>query len=966
MFVYTNKNIDFFWRKKMKKIAKTLFVFAAAAALVIAITGCKDPDPDPVVEKKPPTGIAVKNAGADVSSLTIELNDTVQLTVSATGATGYYWDVKSGSPTDIVTLTNDSTATVSIEGKKAGSTKIVAYAENKDGTINKEINITVQPHVPQLIITKIFVDGEEISAEEVIEIIEGEHATLTFEIKDDDNTVVTDANVQVISGDSSIAEISTTSGIQVEGKAEGDTTITITASKSTHKPSDSITMNVSVDSAAGHLLLDVDSGSTGTWDGDTLTIFDDANLTLSVTGKVDGVGVTLTSKEWEVTDGNDIVTINSSTGDVTILKKGMAIIRVDAETSDKSAHKTITLVVKSNVLFDWDKTSQQWTLLSQSDNAVIGKVAAYSDIGLAVYGGNNAPVDNGGIKLTNVRLVIGQTKGNGTSGVTATNDTILTDRGGQFDLSSRPFKATIDYESFSGGWIRFSLRNNTTGQNTNSVMEYFAEITSATFPTTATAAGTGKTYQYAAGSNASSGTLILDIDPAAAYSMYDIYPVLQSTFFSMATQSTTNITITGIKLEYTGDAGQLTALKLYNGTTGAIIPADMALEKNGTLQLLAKEIPASPNPSVGHVVWSVDSGTTVSVSADGLVTAGTTAGVTTIKAAIGSVDTTVDIDVLTDPTGIVISGIGVQAGTPKTLELNLAGGTSVTAQLTANILPPGITSAQDITWTTSDSSKVEVGSTGGTVTITAKAVTTGTPVTITATLVDGGTFTDTVDVTVVNNLAPAVIWEWKSSVNPIAAGGISSGGSMTVTGYTPVIYSIGAAALQGNNSGIKLGAAAAATGAPRFVIGKKSNAASTASDTLASVNGEFQLLGKKTYVTITYQDITQAGTQMILAVSVNNTVAPTSATNRGACIFTPTEISMIKSYSSTTTLQTDAGSASTTSGTVTIEIDATAGSTLATHANAASLDTAYIAIYCQQGNATVDNYITITAIEIKQ
>jgi hypothetical protein len=126
---------------EMKKIVRMFFVFAAAA-LVMAFAGCGGDD-NPEGGGKP-TNIAVKDAaGTAVNSLALKVNETKKLTVSADGATDLYWDIKSGSATDVVTLTGDDKAEVSIKGAKAGSTKLVAYAENAKGSISKEITITV-------------------------------------------------------------------------------------------------------------------------------------------------------------------------------------------------------------------------------------------------------------------------------------------------------------------------------------------------------------------------------------------------------------------------------------------------------------------------------------------------------------------------------------------------------------------------------------------------------------------------------------------------------------------------------------------------------------------------------------------------------------------------------------------------------------------------------------------------------
>ncbi|MDR0455336.1 MAG: hypothetical protein LBH20_01465 [Treponema sp.] len=649
----------------MKNFVKTLVIFISAAVLVTAFMGCSEPNPPP--QKAKPENIAVKDShGAELTSLTLALNGTENLTVSAGKATDYWWEITSGA--DVIGISDEDGATTTITAKKIGSAKIKAYAGNKDGAISKEISVTVQAEVLKLVISKVFVDGEEVTTEDTIKIIEGEHAALTFEIKDDKGAAVTGANVTLASNKTTVA---TVLGLQVNGIAEGDAVITITASKNGYTSAEAVTRNVSVTSAAGQLLLDVTSGSTGTWDGDTLTIFDDASLTLSVTGKVDGAAVTLTSKEWEVTSGTDVVTINSSTGVVTILKKGTATIKVDAEAAeaDDPAHKTITLVVTQkgvdpNILFEWDLAAYPFetavtawgktisTVSGGSPGAVGDKclpitagggvsLPAYPNITLRSYGTElpyNSYTGNKGFRLggyTNAggpRFVIGQSANQ----ATATGDTAATNLGGQLDLSQKKVKVTVGYADIvddDSGNNRYQLRiaiNNNTGTAANSNLGNTSSVGRSTVAQfiwnktstddsivieTNAAAGSDNVKQ---GSTKTAGELYAIIDPTAFASNVN-KAALQNAFIMLHAQNTNAatsygfdqgnwITITYIKIEYVGEAvvSGPVSLTVKEGSTTIANNGNIDIDEDASPITLT----ATVDPADATVSWAITSGGT--------------------------------------------------------------------------------------------------------------------------------------------------------------------------------------------------------------------------------------------------------------------------------------------------------------------------------------------------------------------
>jgi hypothetical protein len=655
----------------MKKIARTFIAFTFVAVLAMVFAGCPDGGGGSTT-RNPPTNLVVTDGDVTIgTSYQLEINDSVELTVSATGATAYYWDIKSGSAADVVTLEGDDTATVTITGKKIGSTKIVVYAQNRDGTISEEIDIEVSEHLPKLVIKKVLVDGSEISTDGIIKIIEGESEILTFEITDDEDEEVTGVDIQIISDDEDIATISNDEGIQVHGVVVGETFITITASKSDYKKSDSVTRDISVSSAAGHLLLTVDS-LTGEWNDDhtSLTIKEDDNITLTVTGKVDREDVTLTSTEWEVTGIADIVTINKSTGVVTVINTGSTFIKVTAEADEAEdpGTKIITLVVTkgdsdTNVLFEWDLAAYsfedavtEWgktisTVSGGSPGAVGDKcfpissgggvsIPDYPNITLRSYGTElpyNSYTGDKGFRLggyTNgggPRFVIGQSDNQ----ATAAGDTAATNLGGQIDLSQKQVKITVGYADIvddDSGNNRYQLRiaiNNNTNTAANSNLGNTSSVGRSTVAQfiwnktstddsivieTNAAAGSDNVKQ---GSTKTAGELYAIIDPTAFASNVN-KAALQNAFIMLHAQNTNAatsygfdqgnwITITYIKIEY---------------ISGVVVddPITLTVKESGTAitnNTISIDDDASPitltttvDPTDATVIWEVISGET--------------------------------------------------------------------------------------------------------------------------------------------------------------------------------------------------------------------------------------------------------------------------------------------------------------------------------------------------------------------
>ena len=151
------------------------------------------------------------------------------------------------------------------------------------------------------------------------------------------------------------------------------------------------------------------------------------------------------------------------------------------------------------------------------------------------------------------------------------------------------------------------------------------------------------------------------------------------------------------------------------------------LSENSKLQLTATITPSNSNIQK-QLAWESSKTEIATVDENGLVT-GKANGTTTITVKTANDKTAIcEITVQTSPESITLNK------TNETLDLN---GTS-TVQLVATINPGTANVNRDITWSSSDSSKVKVDSNGNTATITALSNTaTNSPVKITATAQNG-------------------------------------------------------------------------------------------------------------------------------------------------------------------------------------------------------------------------------------
>jgi hypothetical protein len=206
------------------------------------------------------------------------------------------------------------------------------------------------------------------------------------------------------------------------------------------------------------------------------------------------------------------------------------------------------------------------------------------------------------------------------------------------------------------------------------------------------------------------------------------------------------------------------------------------LAEGQELSLAAKAIPASAS---GTVVWA-SVNPSIATVANGVVTAGTTAGKTVISASIGSIRTEVEVDVF----ALVANDINIGGGSgttlggsknARTLTLDLTGDPTVTANLTGTILPLG--SPGTIYWDLEDNDdNISLSSSTGTaITITATKETVGdNPVIINVRLIEGGAILDKLEVTVNDSggggdVDPNLIFEWVYGTGSGPGGALTTG-----------------------------------------------------------------------------------------------------------------------------------------------------------------------------------------------
>jgi len=248
------------------------------------------------------------------------------------------------------------------------------------------------------------------------------------------------------------------------------------------------------------LKLEIDNNGVGEWNnGKTeLTIKNNDELILGVTGTVDETEVVLKNIIWEVLESENIIlSINENTGAVTVIGIGSNDIKVTAATDgvNKTAEKIISVIVidsvENNILFMWNAdiatgnmtnggsvppftmpTNISDQFMRQKDGMIIKS--------FRVFGSGTITPNVKGLPLggaNNLRLAIGQYGNVGTAQGTGGNPPAhspdmspIPDYGGEIDLYRKFVRLTIHYadalstSTTSGYILRAYVGNNGTGE----------------------------------------------------------------------------------------------------------------------------------------------------------------------------------------------------------------------------------------------------------------------------------------------------------------------------------------------------------------------------------------------------------------------------------------------------------------------------------------------------------------------
>jgi hypothetical protein len=321
--------------------------------------------------------------------------------------------------------------------------------------------------------------------------------------------------------------------------------------------------------------------------GKSVTVDKDEEIILSAVLAPAGVtGIV----SWASSDA--AVTVSPASGGTVTVKGvtggGSAVITASAVNDDTAEPLTATVTVTVNVppnpnmLFQWNAADDPWESLSTGGNNV-RIYAAYPDIHIRAFGAVIPAGSGGGLRLGGEgtagagRLAIGL-EANTTTNAQDTVTTIA----GDFDLSTKVVKLTVNYSDLAGYQSRYVFRvyvnNNGTGETASSLG---AASNIITYNGPAASSGTKLTE--------TSGTVEVLIDPSAFQSNAN-KAALEHAFIGLHCQQAgtanenNSITITGIKIEYlvTGSAG-LTVNKPWTEAAFTGFPAEeFTLSKAGS------------------------------------------------------------------------------------------------------------------------------------------------------------------------------------------------------------------------------------------------------------------------------------------------------------------------------------------------------------------------------------------------
>jgi hypothetical protein len=1018
VFAYTNTLFHIQGRvMKMKTTiaSRTLAVLTVALALSLVFAGCPNNDPDPV--KTPPKNISVTKGGTAISLLEIDKDDTASLTVSATGATSYYWEAEEG--VGKVELSPVTGATTTVTGVRVGTAKIIAYAANKDGPISKEITVTVtNPDLPGLILTIKDGANKEVG-QQALPLNKDSNLTLTAGVTADDaSTVVSPVISWAITTGNTFVDLSATTGtsVTITGKAAGNATVTITATKEDYKNAiKTVHFTVSDPNLQTLTLTIKDEDAVEIEDGDEIEMEVDEERNLTATASEAGATIA-----W---DSEDPLVATVTDGTITAIGDGETTVTVTAEKANfnpatkiitiKVALKpTLELTVSSGGTGTWVTDTLTINTADTLTLGVTGKVdgspVTLTSTAWAVTSGNDI-VSIIGVGATGVVTVLKH--GTAEIKVTASaagvdpaekNITLVVERQTptydpdvifEWDLSDIKFKeiaTSMKSSAFAGG---------TPGNNTTDpciLQSSQGSVTHPDFPgITLRSYGTELPYNSYTGekgfrlggyTNSGGPRFVIGQSSNHATTADD---TVTTNIYGQIDLSKRKVKVTIGYADIVDSSGRYKLRIAVNNNTGTATNSNL-----------------DPNSTIKQFHWSGTSGDNVYIETDAV------SGTNFVKQ--GSTKTAGELYATIDPTQFASNpnkdalknafimlhaqnlaaanadntfaegnwitityikveytgGVVVQDPVPLTIKddgTEIEYGTTIatldiaTASTTKAIpltAETGAVTGATVSWeVTSGGTFVELSATTGTsVTITGKAAgTANIRVGAAATGYDTTYKTFSVKVEDSSTAVNPLIWEWKNSTQAWA--NLTTTATFATTAY-PLINlkaygaTVGPDTVESVVKGMRIGGAAN-SGGQRLAIGYNSGTATSGDDT-AAYAGQIDF-SKKTKVTVDYENVVQFGTRVVLRVSLNNNTNTSTNSNIGAS-------SQIGNYTATQ-LQTASGSSSATSGTLEITINPSSF----TAAQQTLLKTGFLGIHCQHdGNASgTGNWITISRIRIE-
>ena len=368
----------------MRKSLKILITALSIPVLLFLFAACP---PETTPTGNPPTEISVTMAdGSSIPNpFVIEIGEEVELTVSAQGATLYEWDIDDPTKVNIVSGLHEHIAR--FKGIAEGTTEIIAFARNKDGSINCRIAIEVvaeRPVIPALVLT--IKDGEETVGAAINMDIE-ETLPLTVIVEDEDGDPVTGYDIDWDNSDEEVVTVDAVTNT-ITAIKDGTSTITVTVTKDGYLDGTKIFTVMVRDPGKPDLDLKVkDPDEQFVDEGDSFTL--EAGKNMVFTASAHGIpDVVLTDVEvnW-VSDKPEYAEVDDGT--VTALSAGTATITVTATVDGYNPasltfdivvtpKRVLVLSVNSGGTGSWNQANNILTILETDENVTLNVTGTVS------------------------------------------------------------------------------------------------------------------------------------------------------------------------------------------------------------------------------------------------------------------------------------------------------------------------------------------------------------------------------------------------------------------------------------------------------------------------------------------------------------------------------------------------------------------------------------------------------------